>query len=311
MKIYQVDAFTDRPFAGNPAAVVPLDASWHAAGEPTDAWMQALAAEMNLSETALVAPHADGAEGAFELRWFTPATEVSLCGHATVATAHVLYETGRLAADLEARFHTLSGVLRARRPARGTIELDFPAAPAEPWTLSEEAARALGVDPAVLAEGAVGTARKAAGDGQVIVELPTAADVLAVAPDMAALGRLGRLGWIVTAHAAGLEQAAGADFVSRFFAPALGVDEDPVTGSAHCALVPWWCRRLDRERVVGYQASARGGTVDGRLGGDGDRSTNDRVLLRGGAVTVLEGELTHSSCSARLGSSPAARRAGR
>jgi len=280
--IYQVDAFTDRPFAGNPAAVCILPA-------PADeAWMQAVAREMNLSETAFLCPHADGYhEDGYILRWFTPAVEVDLCGHATLASAHVLWETGALEPQEQARFHTHSGLLTAVRRADGIQEdgyileedgciedgyilMDFPATPDKPVDAPPGLGEALGVVPLY-----VGQSRF-----DYFVEVESEAAVRALRPDFAALRRLGVRGVGVTSRA----DTPGFDFVSRFFAPGAGVDEDPVTGSAHCCLGPFWQRRLGRTEFTAYQASARGGTVRVRVDGE-------RVRLGGQAVTVLRGEL--------------------
>jgi predicted PhzF superfamily epimerase YddE/YHI9 len=259
LRLLQIDAFTDRPFAGNPAAVCLLDAPRE------DAWMQSVALEMNLSETAFVLPRADG----FDLRWFTPAVEVELCGHATLATAHALWEEGRLPRDAQARFHTKSGLLTAT-PVDGGIELDFPRKDDEPGELPD-----LG---AALRTRVVELHRNR---WDFLALLESEAEVRELAPDFAALRGLGVRGVIVTAAAAATGEY---DFVSRFFAPGAGIDEDPVTGSAHCFLAPFWSGRLGRAALVGYQASARGGFVHTRVDGD-------RVKLRGKAVTVLRGEL--------------------
>jgi predicted PhzF superfamily epimerase YddE/YHI9 len=256
--IYLVDAFADRPFAGNPAGVCPLDGPW-----PADVWMQSVAMEMNQAETAFVRPDGDG----WGLRWFTPRVEVDLCGHATLAAAHVLWTTGR--ADGGLRFRTRSGMLTAARRADG-IELDFPAEPASP-AADDEVLAALGVPAARF----VGRNRF-----DVLVELPSEAAVRAVAPDFRALATVPARGVIVTARS----DDGRYDFVSRFFAPACGIDEDPVTGSAHCCLADYWGRALEKDEMVGYQASARGGVVRVRRAGD-------RVKLIGTAVTVLEGKL--------------------
>jgi PhzF family phenazine biosynthesis protein len=258
--LLQVDAFTDRPFHGNPAAVCLLDAP------RDDTWMQAVAAEMNLAETAFVVPQGEG----YGLRWFTPTIEVDLCGHATLATAHALWETGRLAPERDALFDTRSGRLTATR-RDGLIELDFPSTPAD----AAEAfvtglADALGATPAWA--------------GRSIFDLMavfgTAADVRALVPDMARIADLPARGIIVTAPS----DDGVHDFVSRFFAPAAGVPEDPVTGSAHCALAPYWAARLGQARLLGYQASRRGGTVRVEHAGP-------RVRLGGQAVTVFTAEL--------------------
>lgn len=259
-ELYQVDAFTDRAFAGNPAAVCLLPAP------RSESWMQDVAREMNLSETAFVVPREGGG---FDLRWFTPEIEVELCGHATLASAHVLWQTGRLGPDETARFHTLSGWLAADRREDG-IELDFPATPvteAEP--------------PAGLAE-ALGAELRFAGKStfDLLVELESEAVVRSLAPDFERLKSLPVRGVMVTARAA----SEAFDFVSRFFAPGSGVAEDPVTGSAHCALGPYWGQRLGKSELRAFQASARGGSLRVTLAGE-------RVKLLGQAVTVLEGRL--------------------
>jgi predicted PhzF superfamily epimerase YddE/YHI9 len=256
-----VDAFTDEPFRGNPAAVCVLEAA------RDEAWMQDVAREMNLSETAFLRPELDG----WRLRWFTPATEVELCGHATLAAAHVLWETRTLRPREPAHFHTRSGRLGAKRLADGWIELDFPTTPAEPAPTPPGLLAALGVGSAV----AVARSRF-----DYLVELGEPAEVRALAPDFGALGRVEARGVIVTSWS----DVANADFISRFFAPSVGVAEDPVTGSAHCSLAPWWSSRLGREQLTGYQASVRGGMVRTEIRGD-------RVALSGQAVTVLRGEL--------------------
>jgi PhzF family phenazine biosynthesis protein len=259
LRITQVDAFTDTPFAGNPAVVCLLPA-------PRDeGWMQKVAREMNLSETAFLVPQADG----YALRWFTPAVEVVLCGHATLASAHVLWEDGHLPAGRQARFHTKSGLLTGDR-AGEWIELDFPAKREEPAPA-----------PAGLAE-ALGAAPKYIGRNQFdyLVEVDGEATVRGLKPDHGALAALPVRGVIVTARA----DSPGYDFVSRFFAPGSGVAEDPVTGSAHCTLGPFWQSRLGKRELVAYQASPRGGVVRVRVAGE-------RVMLGGKAVTVLRGEL--------------------
>ncbi|HEV2149106.1 MAG TPA: PhzF family phenazine biosynthesis protein [Longimicrobiaceae bacterium] len=257
--IVQVDAFTDRPFAGNPAAVCVLPAA------RDEAWMQAVAREMNLSETAFLQRRG----GDWELRWFTPTVEVDLCGHATLASAHVLWEDGWLAAGAEARFHTRSGLLTARRDGEW-IAMDFPAMPEEETAPSPELVRALGATPAYVGQGRF----------DCLVELASEEEVRELRPDLGLLRQVPARGIIVTSRS----EMPGIDFVSRFFAPRVGVDEDPVTGSAHCCLAPFWARRLGRSELVGFQASERGGTVRARTDGD-------RVHLGGQAVTVLRGEL--------------------
>ena len=262
LRLVQVDAFTATPFAGNPAAVCLLDPP------RDDGWLQAVAAEMNLAETAFLWRRDDG----FALRWFTPTVEVPLCGHATLASAHALWETGLLAAGAAARFHTASGELRAWRDG-DWIGMDFPARPP-----SGEA-----VPAAVCA--ALGAASVATATNQTchLVELASDAAVRALAPDLRALAAASpEKGVVVTARAA----EPSYDVVSRFFAPAHGIDEDPVTGSAHCALGAYWAPRLGRRELLCFQASRRGGTVRVVV-----EPTPDRVHLFGQAVTVLIGEV--------------------
>ena len=264
VRLYQVDAFTDVPFSGNPAAVVLLD------HEVDAGWMQRLAQENNLSETAFVWPQPEG----YGLRWFTPVMEVKLCGHATLASAHVLWETEALEPGDPACFHTRSGWLRCERNAR--IEMDFPArrSPVVPADGAVEAAQvleALGGRPTFVGKNV----------DDYLVVLETEAELRALAPDFLRLANSDSRGVIVTAPSARAEF----DFVSRFFAPAAGIDEDPVTGSAHCALAPYWAERLGRTSMVGFQASPRGGKVYTEL-------RRDRVILGGSAVTVLRAELS-------------------
>lgn len=258
-RLTTVDAFTDQAFAGNPAAVCVLEAP------RSDSWMQAVAREMNLAETAFLVR----AAGQFGLRWFTPAVEVELCGHATLASAHVLWEEGHLDPSADARFHTRSGLLTATR-RDGWITLDFPATPPVPAEPPAELPLALGVP--------IRFAARTQFD--YLVELESEASVRTLAPDLDLLAQVGGRGVIVTSRSS----TPGRDFVSRFFGPAVGIPEDPVTGSAHCALGPLWGERLGKSSLVGYQASSRGGLVRVTVAGD-------RVLLGGQAVTVLRGEL--------------------
>ena len=257
--IVQIDAFTDRPFAGNPAAVCLLTRS------RDDSWMQRVAREMNLSETAFLRPREDG----FDVRWFTPEVEVDLCGHATLASAHFLWEEGHLASSQLARLHTRSGVLTAQKKG-SWIEMNFPATPAKPCTPVRRLEKALGTK--------VRRLRKSRFD--YLAEVASEKAVRNLEPDLRTVARLKARGVIVTSRASG----GGYDFVSRFFAPAAGVDEDPVTGSAHCCLGPYWRDRLGRDNLVGFQASARGGVVR-------TRCQDDRVLLSGQAVTVFRDDL--------------------
>jgi PhzF family phenazine biosynthesis protein len=258
--LYFIDAFTDRPFAGNPAAVCLADADRDAG------WMQAVAAEMNQAETAFVRPRPDGD---WDLRWFTTVVEVELCGHATLASAHALWETGRAPSTRPIRFHTMSGVLTCTQ-AGGRIEMDFPAEPAQPVSATAEEAFALGATPVF-----VGRNRM-----DMLVVLGTAEEVRELAPDMGQVAKIKARGVIVTARS----DRPDADFVSRFFGPQSGIAEDPVTGSAHCCLGPYWRDQQGKDELIGYQASQRGGYVAVRCSGN-------RVILGGTAVTVLAGEL--------------------
>ena len=261
VELYQVDAFTKRPFAGNPAAVCLLH-------KPAPVqWMQSVAAEMNLSETAFLWPLDDG----YSLRWFTPAAEVNLCGHATLASAHVLYEIGWLAADAVARFHTRSGLLTTAMD-EGWIVMDFPALPPHPVEVPWELISALGLQEAPLYTGFDGEDYMVVVDGEDVVR--------GLQPDFAALLAIKSRGVSVTSRSA----APDFDFVSRFFAPWVGINEDPVTGSAHCCLGPYWAEKLGKESLTAYQASSRGGVLQVQPSGD-------RVTLRGQAVTVLSGQL--------------------
>jgi PhzF family phenazine biosynthesis protein len=265
IRITQVDAFTERPFAGNPAAVCVLP-------EPADErWMQDVAGEMNLSETAFAHRIAGGPK--FSLRWFTPRKEVDLCGHATLATAHVLWEEGHLRGDDPALFETKSGLLTARR-GRDGIELDFPAEPVTDELRDADEIAAL--------RAALGAPFQFAGRNRLdlLVALETEDQVRDLRPDIGRLGRFPVRGVIVT----GPSRANDHDFVSRFFAPRVGVDEDPVCGSAHCCLGPYWAEKLGRTQLVAHQVSCRGGVVKVRV-------ELPRVVLIGHAVTVLRGEL--------------------
>ena len=259
LTLYQVDAFTDQPFRGNPAAVCLLEE------ERDEGWMQAVAAEMNLSETAFVR----AIDGGFELRWFTPAIEVELCGHATLAAAHVLWEANKVARGRPIAFQTKSGLLRcSRRDA--LIELDFPATPVRDAQAPPDLLEALGV---------AGTyVGKSKFDKFLLVE--SEQTLRGLEPNFEKLRKVSMRGVIVTSES----EDARFDFVSRYFAPSAGINEDPVTGSAHCSLGPFWGERLGKSEMTAYQASARGGVVQVRLNGD-------RVLLGGRAVTVFRGVL--------------------
>lgn len=259
LTIHQVDAFSEKAFGGNPACVCVLP-------EPRGAeWMQLVAAEMNVAETAFLSKRDDG----YDLRWFTPTIEVDLCGHATLASAHVLWEIGEASADAELRFYTQSGMLSARR-AHGRIELNFPAEPAKPHTPPTGLLNALGAEARF-----VGRNRM-----DFLVEVASESILRGLAPDYQALVKLTDRGVIATARS----DSSRYDFVSRFFAPAAGIDEDPVTGSAHCCLGPYWAGLLGKSELTAYQASKRGGVVHIRVDGD-------RVRLGGHAVTVLRAEL--------------------
>jgi PhzF family phenazine biosynthesis protein len=260
--LHLVDAFTDRAFSGNPAGVCCLGSGW-----PAESWMQSVAAEMNQAETAFVWRRSDGV---FPLRWFTPAMEVDLCGHATLASAHVLWSNGTARPDEVIRFETKSGVLSASRQG-DEIELDFPVKPATATEAPPGLLEALGVSRPL----SVGR-----NQFDYLVEVESESALRSISPDFRALRAVKCRGVIVTARPEG----GPADFVSRFFAPAAGVDEDPVTGSAHCCLADYWGRKLGQTALTGYQASRRGGTVRVRLAGE-------RVVLGGRAVSVLKGEL--------------------
>jgi len=258
MKIYIADAFADQPYTGNPAGVCVLPE------EKPDEWMRNIAAEMGASETAFLVRE----NGGFALRWFTPEAEVPLCGHATLASAHILWETGA-AQEEKIRFQTKSGQLTAVK--RGSlIELDFPAMPTMQADAPDALIRGIGATPLYVG----------ASEVKYLVEVEDERTVRGLSPDFAAIKQSGRQGVIVTARA----DAPGVDFVSRFFAPAVGVDEDPVTGSAHCCLAPYWGEKLGKKVMKAKQLSRRGGSLEVEFNGD-------RVLIRGRAVTTLRGQL--------------------
>ena len=257
--IFQVDAFTHDPFRGNPAAVCILDSP------RSDAWMLAVAQEMNLSETAFLLAEGEG----YRLRWFTPAVEEKLCGHATLASAHVLWESGKLNPGAIALFNTLSGVLTAAK-FDSLIELNFPSNPPEP------------VDPPLFLLDALGVSPLFVGKSpfDYLVEVAEDEIIKNLQPDMTLLRKIDTRGIIITSRSTDPKF----DFISRFFAPHDGIDEDPVTGSAHCCLGPYWKEKLGKSSFNAYQASPRGGIVAVRLEGN-------RIILGGEAVTVMGGEL--------------------
>lgn len=259
LSIVQVDAFTNAPFAGNPAAVCILP------GPQDEDWMQKVAREMNLSETAFLLKQEDG----YSLRWFTPAVEVDLCGHATLASAHVLWSEGHVSPSQSIQFHTRSGVLTAQQQGNW-IELNFPALSSKDAKILPGLIKALNVPIREVYETSIGF----------LVEVDSEKCVRVVQPKFELLCALPAQGVIVTSRG----DQSGYDFVSRYFAPAVGIDEDPVTGSAHCCLGPFWRDRLHKTEFLAYQASERGGEVKVRCEGD-------RVILGGQAITVLRGEL--------------------
>lgn len=260
VSVYQVNSFTSRPFYGNPAAVCYLER------EMNDHWMKCVAKEMNLSETAFLCKEKDG----FRLRWFTPEVEVDLCGHATLASAHILWEKGYLALDQAAIFYTKSGVLTANKTS-SWIEMNFPTMSTEKTQFPAELIESLNIDPVYVG--------KTTG-GDYLLEVQSEKELRTISPDFMKLKKVEARGIIVTS----VSNEADIDFVSRFFAPAIGVNEDPVTGSAHCALAPYWQHRLNKEEFIAYQASERGGMLTLRL------SQDNRIYIGGQAVTVLEGK---------------------
>lgn len=257
--IFQVNAFSDQPFGGNPAAVCILDEA------VSDSWMQNIAAQMNLSETAFIQP----AQDALTLRWFTPLKEVDMCGHATLASAHCLWEQGIVSRQQAITFTTLSGDLGARLN-NGLIELDFPCLKPEPITPPLALINTLGITP--LYCGMFGEKH--------LFEIDNEAQLLALAPDFAALKQLPGRGVTITCRT----PSAGLDFKSRYFAPWVGINEDPVNGSSHCALTPYWAQKLNKQQLTAYQASQRGGVLNLEL-------TGNRVKIAGKAKTLLEGKL--------------------
>ena len=276
MRVRIIDAFTDRPFGGNPAGVILLDSGeW-----PQGQWMRDVAVELNLPMTAFAHPLPAGSEADWALRWFNPVIEEKLCGHATLATAHALHEDRGAAGTV--RFSTASGVLAAHTDDDGRVTLDFPIAPVTECAVPEGLAKALGIEPE--------SAHRAARLTDILLELADEATVRSLSPDFGLLGEIGVRdeirGIVATARAS--DPDGGYDFVSRYFSPHQGLDEDSATGSSHTALAPYWSERLGRDPLTGYQASARGGLIGTRIRGD-------RVELTGRAVTVLDGTLFATS----------------
>lgn len=259
MKIYQVDAFTERPFGGNPAAVCILSS------EPSEKWMQDVAGEMNLAETAFLIPMNDG----YKLRWFTPSFEIDLCGHATLASAHILWEKGYLLKDQEINFYTKSGLLKAQNK-QGYIQLDFPATPEEESMAPMGLIDALNITPVYIGKNIF----------DYLIEVESEEIVKNITPDFTKLMTIPMRGVIVTAR------STEYDFVSRFFAPEVGIFEDPVTGSSHCCLAVYWKKKLGKSKFIAYQASKRGGVLKVEI-------KDERVLISGKAVTIMEGHLLY------------------
>ena len=257
MKIYQVDAFTDKPYSGNPAAVCILES------KPTDKLMQDIASEMSLPETAFLLPFKDG----YSLRWFTPSSEIDLCGHATLASAHILMEKGYINEGQKVDFYTKSGLLTAKSED-GWIRLNFPARPEKESNAPDNLIDALNINPIYVGKNIF----------DYIVEVETEEIVRNIKPDFNKLMKVDMRGVIVTA------KSKEYDFISRFFAPEIGVFEDPVTGSAHCCLGPYWRNKLGKDEFIAYQASSRGGVLRVKV-------VDDRVFISGKAVTVLEWEI--------------------
>jgi len=260
LSFFVVDAFTNRLFSGNPAAVVPLT-SW-----PSAEWLQNVAMEMNHAETAFIVPNGAG----YDLRWFTPMVEVDLCGHATIATAQVLAELGQLPEGGEVAFSTRSGRLTAQRAGK-LFQLNFPRLAVFQESAPPKLLESLGVTPTFVGRSQF----------DYFLELGTAEEVRAIRPDFKQLGQVDCRGVIVTARS----DETRFDFISRFFGPSVGIDEDPVTGSAHCCLADYWSQKLGRNRLVGYQASRRGGVVH-------VEAIGDRVLLGGEAVIFARGTIS-------------------
>lgn len=264
LRIFQVDAFTDEAFKGNPAGVCILDQI------KSDSWMQSLANEMNLSETAFLSRNND----VFDLRWFTPKTEVTLCGHATLASAHILWEERLIASDREAIFHTKSGLLKATKGIDLWIELDFPARFIKKAENQEVLNMAFNITPNYIG-------RFSTPNGDLyLIEVSDEEVVKSISPNFELLSNSDAKAIIITS----ISNSNDYDFVSRFFAPGVGINEDPVTGSAHCSLAPYWSKKLGKRELIGFQASSRTGIIRCIW-------NNERVDLKGKAVTVFKGEL--------------------
>ncbi|MEV7186025.1 PhzF family phenazine biosynthesis protein [Kitasatospora sp. NPDC093102] len=271
MRIRIVDAFTDRPFSGNPAGVLLLDRD----SFPADSWLQQVAAEVNLSETAFAHPLPPGGEADWALRWFTPTTEVGICGHATLAAAHVLHTIDATAGTV--RFAARCGLLATTAEPDGTITLDFPTSLLTPVPVPDGLAGALGTEPVAVHD-------TSADIGDLVVELADETTVRNLSPDLAALTTPALRDRGIVATAVADNPDGTYQFVSRCFFPAIGIDEDPVTGSAHTALAPYWSARLGRDDLTGLQGGTRTGLVRTRLRGE-------RTLLTGSAITVIDGDL--------------------
>lgn len=275
--IFQVDAFTHIPFRGNPAAVVILDKM-----QP-DGWLRNVAAEMNLSETAFVAPNTDPFKRVWQLRWFTPTTEVELCGHATLASAHVMFSEGYAKPQETIRFDTLSGELQASKDPGGWIELTFPTSPTEPVTLGTIGVSGASIEEILGAEAVAIHKATFEEDFDYLIELKSADLVRALTPNIQALSKLGSRAVTITAQAT-KEDNGAPDFASRVFAPNVGVLEDPVTGSAHCYLSYYWAQKLGKTEFTAHQVSERGGTLKVKLLGE-------RTTIAGRGVSILKGKL--------------------
>ncbi|MEM9942616.1 MAG: PhzF family phenazine biosynthesis protein [Planctomycetota bacterium] len=262
LEIYQVDAFTKVPFKGNPAAVCIVEEG----SAVTDDQMQSIAMEMNLAETAFVMKREDG----MQIRWFTPTDEVDLCGHATLASAFVIWKKGEVAVDQPIQFQSQSGTLICRQDS-GVVEMDFPALKAVPSATPDGLLDSMGIGSGIVSRSCF----------DYLIEVDSESVVRNCSPDFEKIRKIETRGVILTSQADG---GSPFDFVSRFFCPEIGINEDPVTGSAHCCLTPYWAKKLGKKKMIGYQASQRGGIVEVEL-------STDRVLLKGSAVEILKGKL--------------------